>query len=155
MNDRFKTDLLLYRNNLKEDDQEIIKNLNEELTNLKSQMKYVYEKDKTINDLKIQLTEYDKIIKKYIIYKDKIRTIEKEINNLKQENVKLTNDNNKLKKIIIKIKSDTISDNKQEIEFKNIVIECLLNREKDILEKKLENIEVNTNNIEDIINNLK
>ena len=49
MNDRFKTDLLLYRNNLKEDDQEIIKNLNEELTNLKSQMKYVYEKDKRLS----------------------------------------------------------------------------------------------------------
>ena len=28
MNDRFKTDLLLYRNDIKEDDQEIIKNLN-------------------------------------------------------------------------------------------------------------------------------
>jgi len=157
MNDRFKTDLLLYRNDIKEDDQEIIKNLNEELTNLKSQMKYVYEKDKIINELKMQLLESERIIKKYTEYKEKIKIIEKEILKIKKENVNLLNDNNKLKKIIIKLDKNK---NKKEIDIKNIVMECLLNREKNKIEKSLENISIDTDNIDtsyidDIINNLK
>ena len=151
MNDRFKTDLLLYRNNLKEDDQEIIKNLNEELTNLKSQMKYVYEKDKIINQLKIQLSEMEKLIKKYSIYKDKIKQIEKDLNDAKQENKYLSDTNMKLKKIIIKLEKNKNLENEKEINMKSIVMQCLLNKEKNKIEKKLENIEINEENIEDVI----
>lgn len=151
MNDRFKTDLLLYRNNLKEDDKETIKVLNEELTNLKSQMKYVYEKDKKIFELKKQLDDYVKLLKEYNESRDKLT---KENNDLKNENKKLFDNELKYKKIIIKLGSKASEDNKKVINIKNLIKQSLLEKEKKILEKKMENMDINEDNIDEVINNL-
>uniref|UniRef100_A0A6C0CXV5 Uncharacterized protein n=1 Tax=viral metagenome TaxID=1070528 RepID=A0A6C0CXV5_9ZZZZ len=149
MNDRFKTDLLLYRNNLKEDDKATIKILNEELTNLKSQMKYVYEKDKKIFELKKQLNDYVKLVKEYSASKDKLTN---DINDLKNENKKLLESISKLKKIIIKL--ETSSGNKNVVDIKKLIKQILLEKESKKIEDKMKDMDINEDNIDEVINNL-
>lgn len=153
MNERFKTDLMLYQRNIKDDNKTIIKDLNEEVANLKKQLSFVYEKDKTINELKMQLMEYTKLVEDYSEYKNKLVSIIKKYDELKKENTKLTDDNKKLKDIITKLKSeDNLSESDK---IKKIVIDALLEREKQRLDGEINDIEISKDNITDVINNLK
>tara|TARA_Y100001936_G_C15592806_1_gene417795 strand:+ start:80 stop:541 length:462 start_codon:yes stop_codon:yes gene_type:complete len=153
MNERFKTDLMLYQRNMKDDNKTIIKDLNEEVANLKKQLSFVYEKDKTINELKIQLMEYTKLVEDYSEYKNKLVSIIKKYEEVKKENTKLTDTNKKLKDIITKLKSeDNLSESDK---IKKIVINALLEKEKQRLDGELNDIEISKDNITDTINNLK
>jgi len=153
MNERFKTDLMLYQRNMKDENKTIIKELNEEVANLKKQLSFVYEKDKTINEQKMQLMEYSKLVEDYSEYKNKLVSIIKKYDELKKENTKLADDNNKLKDIITKLKSDSNISETDKI--KKIVIDCILEREKHRLDNELNDIEISKDNITEVINNLK
>ena len=153
MNERFKTDLMLYQRNMKDDNKTIIKDLNEEVANLKKQLSFVYEKDKTINELKIQLMEYSKLIEDYSEYKYKLVSIIKKYDEVKKENNKLIYDNKKLKDIITKLNSDNNLSESDKI--KKIVINCILEKEKQRLDGELNDIEISKDNITEVINNLK
>jgi len=153
MNERFKTDLMLYQRNMKDDNKTIIKDLNEEVANLKKQLSFVYEKDKTINELKIQIMEYSKLIEDYSEYKNKLVSIIKKYDELKKENTRLIDDNKKLKDIITKLNSDNNLCESDKI--KKIVIDCILEREKQRLDNELNDIELSKDNITEVINNLK
>ena len=153
MNERFKTDLMLYQRNMKDDNKTIIKDLNEEVANLKKQLSFVYEKDKTINELKIQLMEYSKLIEDYSEYKNKLVSIIKKYEEVKKENTKLTDTNKKLKDIITKINYDNNISESEKI--KKIVINALLEKEKQRLDEELNDIELSKDNITEVINNLK
>ena len=153
MNERFKTDLMLYQRNMKDDNKTIIKDLNEEVANLKKQLSFVYEKDKTINELKIQLMEYSKLIEDYSEYKYKLVSIIKKYDEVKKENNKLIYDNKKLKDIITKLNSyNNLSESDK---IKKIVINCILEKEKQRLDGELNDIEISKDNITEVINNLK
>ena len=152
MNERFKTDLMLYQRNIKDDNKTIIKDLNEEVANLKKQLSFVYEKDKIINELKIQIMEYTKLVEDYSEYKNKLVSIIKKYEQLKKENTKLIDDNKKLKDIISKLKLEDILSESDKI--KKIIIDALLEKEKHRLDNELNNIELSKDNITETINNL-
>ncbi len=153
MNERFQTDLMLYKRNMKDENKTIIKELNEEVSNLKKQLSFVYDKDKTINKQKIQLMEYSKLIEDYSEYKTKLVSIIKKYDELKKENSQLMNDNKQLKDIITKLKSDNNLSESDKI--KKIIIDALLGKEKQRIDDELNDIEISRDNLTDIINNLK
>tara|TARA_Y100000389_G_C17290564_1_gene427821 strand:- start:212 stop:628 length:417 start_codon:yes stop_codon:yes gene_type:complete len=138
---------------MKDENKTIIKELNEEVSNLKKQLSFVYDKDKTINKQKIQLMEYSKLIEDYSEYKTKLVSIIKKYDELKKENSQLMNDNKQLKDIITKLKSDNNLSESDKI--KKIIIDALLGKEKQRIDDELNDIEISRDNLTDIINNLK
>jgi len=112
-------------------------------------MKYVYEKDKKIFELKKQLNDYVKLVKEYSASKDKLTN---DINDLKNENKKLLESISKLKKIIIKL--ETSSGNKNVVDIKKLIKQILLEKESKKIEDKMKDMDINEDNIDEVINNL-
>jgi len=154
MNERFKTDLLLYKRNIQDDNQMTIKDLNDELSQLKDKMKYVYEKDKQIKVLKSEILELKGIIEAYADYKNKLQSIVRRVKQIEKERDDLQLENNKLKSIISKLNEQYEKDNIEEDRIKQIIIKHMLEKEKGKLEGKLELVDIDPSNIEDILDKI-
>ena len=154
MNERFKTDLLLYKRNIQDDNQMTIKDLNDELSQLKDKMKYVYEKDKQIKVLKSEILELKGIIEIYADYKNKLQSIVRRVKQIEKERDDLQLENNKLKSIISKLNEQYEKDNIEEDRIKQIIIKHMLEKEKGKLEGKLELVDIDPSNIEDILDKI-
>jgi len=154
MNERFKTDLLLYKRNIQDDNQMTIKDLNDELSQLKDKMKYVYEKDKQIKVLKSEILELKGIIEAYADYKNKLQSIVRRVKQIEKERDDLQLENNKLKSIISKLNEQYEKDNIEEDRIKQIIIKHMLEKEKGKLEGKLEQVDIDPSNIEDILDKI-
>tara|TARA_B110001450_G_C17358067_1_gene374378 strand:+ start:7 stop:474 length:468 start_codon:yes stop_codon:yes gene_type:complete len=154
MNERFKTDLLLYKRNIQDDNQMTIKDLNDELSQLKDKMKYVYEKDKQIKVLKSEILELKGIIEVYADYKNKLQSIVRRVKQIEKERDDLQLENNKLKSIISKLNEQYEKDNIEEDRIKQIIIKHMLEKEKGKLEGKLELVDIDPSNIEDILDKI-
>jgi CRISPR/Cas system-associated endonuclease Cas3-HD len=160
MNERFKTDLQLYKKNIHDENQTSIKDLNDELSQLKEKMKFVYDKDKEIKELKYQLIEIRKVVELYSKYKTQLQTVIKKVRNQEKYIKDLENNNKELKEIIQKYKVNSKEEDNKSEKLKGIILDCILEREKGRLEIQINNIddiddnEIDEDNIGDVIRKL-
>ena len=105
-------DINLYKSNQSVNFKKIIDDLKLENNQLKKKIKYIVEQERNITILKIDNNNLKQIISKYNIDKinkendNKVTLLNKSILSLNESNTKLINENNKLKKMIIKIIND-------------------------------------------------
>ena len=172
---RFETDIALNGRTVFEDKNNMINSLNEEISSLKNKLRFVYDKDKEINELKIMNNSLELKIKQYSAYETEnmkflqekqayqakiteLYKISSELSNEKQM-LEITNQNlvKELEEIKLKIPKDDMdtTDTLQNDDTKETddqddqdLINIDMNQEKTNQE---ENIHANTKHLRDII----
>jgi len=176
IDERFKQNQLINGKTRYEQENTIIKSLEEEIVNMKNKMSFVYEKDEEIGklneeiiSLKKQLADYNSYSEEVVSLRTLNNKLNEEVESLRLENNKLNEQililNNELKKFKeLEIENDTPLEEKELIKQLNEKIELLESklREKttvttvaktDIIEDIDEMIDINVHHLREVLTN--
>ena len=147
--ERLQSNIFLNKKESYEDSNKIINDLNEELLSLKRKMKFVFEKDKEIENLKLKIIEIEKDNKgndnKYIQENIALKQINSSLQNKNEEYL------SQIEATLFEEKTINMKDDKYKDEikkFKNINENLI--KENSILKRKLNSQKINNDDIETI-----